>query len=89
LNPALLKYVMLVDVFPTVSRQHGGPIPKGFFFHRMEQNFYWENCTCRTVSILIFVTAKAVKGIGVRFSYQVLKKMCEVIFSQMTSRLDS
>jgi hypothetical protein len=31
LNPALLKYVMLVDIFPIVSRQHDGPIPNGFF----------------------------------------------------------
>ena len=87
LNPALLKYVMLVDVFPFVSRQHGRPIPKGFFLtngaKRLLGKLYLQNCT-----ILIFVTAKAVKGVRESVSYQILKK-CEVKFSQIKSRLDS
>jgi len=45
------------------------------FFHRMAQNVYWENCTYRTVPTLIFVTAKAVKGIRESLSYQIFKKM--------------
>jgi len=67
LYPALLKYVMFVDVFPTVSRQHGGPIPNGFLFHRIEQNVYWENCTYRNIPILIFVTARQSKVLGEGF----------------------
>jgi hypothetical protein len=49
MNPALLKYVMLVDVFPIVSRQHGGPIPNGFFSSNGTKNLlgqlYLQKCT--------------------------------------------
>jgi hypothetical protein len=71
---------MLVDVFPVVSRQNGGSITNGFFSSN-GTNVYWENCTYRTVTMLIFFTAKAVKRLGKGFLFKILKK-CEAKLSQ-------